>query len=701
MKNNFLVGIDSGGTFTDFVLVAGDDVAAVRKVPSNPANPVSAVLRGLHELSVAIGVGEDDLFRALRLIVHGTTVTTNAVLTRSGADTAVLTTKGFRDMLHIRLGIRDREHLYDSRTVAPEPLVPRYLRFGVEERVDKDGQVVVDLDDESVLGAVRAAVELGVTSIACAFIHSYKNSAHEERVQEIIRQHFPELDVSLSSFVSPSVRIYPRLSTTVLNAYTRPVLGSYFTRLERELQSRGFAGQLLVMQSNGGVAAPAQVERLSSATLLSGPAAGPTAGLTYGLREEAQNCVVIDMGGTSFDVSVVEEGKPLLVREAEIDKHLCALPMVGIHTIGAGGGSIAWVDQGGLLHVGPSSAGAIPGPACYGRGGTRATVTDADLVLGYVDPAYFLGGEMPLIRSAAEEALERSVAMPLGVDRQTAAVGVYDVVNLNMVAGIREVTVKRGIDPREFALIVAGGAGAIHAAPIALELGIDRIVVPSQASVLCALGMLVSDLRHDYVATFVTYLSNLDFTSLAASADRLKARGLDVITRENVLAEQVEYEITLDMRYRGQHREIGVVISNDVLEARDASTIRAAFEERHRVLFGYDDPQEEVEILLVRVACFASRKALRQTVIGGSSQAACRSSGNGIRPDPIGQRLAYQGEAHGFVETPVHRSAALLGQAVTIPGPAIVECPMTTALVIPEFALSSNVEGDFVMERVK
>ncbi|MBI4317075.1 MAG: hydantoinase/oxoprolinase family protein [Chloroflexi bacterium] len=701
MPSSYMVGIDSGGTFTDFVLVADERIVAARKVPSNPANPQSAVLQGLRELAAAIGMAENEFFSALRLVVHGTTVTTNAVLTRSGADTAVLTTKGFRDMLHIRLGIRDRERLYDLRTVAPEPLVPRYLRFGVEERTSKDGEVLVELNEQNVLNAARAAVEIGATSIACAFMHSYKNPKHEEQVLKLIREHFPELDVSLSSFVSPSVRIYPRLSTTVLNAYTRPVLGSYFTQLEGELQSRGFTGQLLVMQSNGGVAAPAQVERLSAATLLSGPAAGPTAGLTFGLREAAENCIVIDMGGTSFDVSVIEEGKPLLVREAEIDKLLCALPMVGIHTIGAGGGSIAWVDKGGLLHVGPASAGAVPGPACYGRGGTLATVTDADLVLGYLDDEYFLGGEMALNRAAAEDALERSVARPLGIDLKAAAVGVFDVVNLNMVAGIREVTVKRGLDPREFALVIAGGAGAIHAAPIALELGIDRVVVPSQSSVLCALGMLVSDLRHDYVTTFVNTLGNLGLAELVEKTEELKARGREVLLKENVAPEQIEYEVALDMRYRGQHREISVGVSPDMLATGNTTAIRAAFDARHRALFGWEDPREDVDVLLVRVACLASRKDLRQSVIGGASHTASQSSTDRSSPEALRHRVTYQGEAHGFIDTPVYRAEALLGKAVTIPGPAILECPLTTVLVTPEFVLSSNVDGDYVLERAK
>lgn len=701
VQSDFIVGIDSGGTFTDFVLAGSEGVVALRKVPSNPGEPIKAVLHGLHELASAVGREETDFFRALRLIVHGTTVTTNAVLTRGGAETAVLTTAGFRDLLQMRLGIRDRDRLYDSRQVAPEPLVPRYLRFGIRERISKDGDIVTALDEEAVLTAVRQAVALGVTSIACAYMHSYKNPVHEARTQEIIKTHFPNLDISLSSFVVPSVRLYPRLSTTVLNAYTRPVLGSYFTQLEQQLRSRDFQGQLLVMQSNGGVAGPSEVEKLSAATLLSGPAAGPIAGSTFGLREHMGNCIVMDMGGTSFDVSVIKEGRARLVREAEIEGFLCALPMVGIHTIGAGGGSLAWVDKGGLLRVGPASAGAVPGPACYGRGGVQAAVTDADLILGYIDPQYFLGGQMELDRSAAEKALDRSVAGVLAIDRNAAAVGVFDVVNLNMVAGIREITVKRGIDPREFALIVAGGAGSIHAASIALELGIDRVIIPSQASVFCALGMLISDLRHDYVLTFARTLKDLDFSELLRGIDRLKARGCEVLRAEGVPPEEIEHEITLDMRYRGQHHEIGVDISFDVMQKRDASALREAFEGQHHNLYGYDDPREEVEILVVRVACLATRKSLRQTVIGGVHHSGERSCGNESPAEPISSRLAYQGEGQGFVETPVYRSEAFMGRRVRIPGPAIVECPLTTVLVTPEFVLTSNADGDFLMERVR
>ncbi|HMR72026.1 MAG TPA: hydantoinase/oxoprolinase family protein, partial [Rubrivivax sp.] len=440
-------------------------------------------------------------------IVHGTTVTTNATLTSTGARTALLTTEGVRDALEMRRGIREAQ--YDNRYTNVVPLVPRARRLGIAGRIDRDGRELAPLD----LAAVRAAVQRwrddGVQAVAVCFMNAFANPAHEQAAAAIVRAEWPEAYLSVSTEVLPAIRFYDRVSTTALNAYVGPKLGHYLDRLVERLAGVGFGGLLLIMQSNGGVITPAAARAKAALTLLSGPSGGPGAGLHYVAALGRDRVITTDMGGTSFEASVAV-GMPLVKNDGEIARHRIALPMLDIHTIGAGGGSIGWLDDGGLLRMGPQSAGADPGPACYGRGGTLPTTTDANLVLGYLDPGYFAGGTMPLDVAAARRAIETHIARPMGLSIEQAAAGMYRVACNNMAQGVREVTIKRGFDPREFPLIPGGGAGPIHGCTICSELGIPLQVVPREASVLCAFGMLMGELRHDFVRTFVTRLDAID-----------------------------------------------------------------------------------------------------------------------------------------------------------------------------------------------
>ncbi len=444
----YRIGIDVGGTFTDFLMIDDAGKSSVFKTSSTPKDPSIGVLAGMREMADSLGVDLERFAGQVDLIVHGTTVTTNAVLTGNGVKTGLVTTDGFRDILEMRRGYR--EELYNNKLTPPPPLVPRDRRLAVKERIDAAGNVVLALDRPSLDAAVDALIAEQVEAIAICFMHSHANPAHEQMAKAVVQERLPDAYLTVSSDLLPQARLYERLSTAALNSYVGPILKRYLESLRANLARIGFKGVLLIMQSNGGVATPQSTAATAVMTLLSGPAGGPVAGLVFSGVQGYDQCITVDMGGTSFDASVVQRGVPLLRSEGWIARQRLALPMLDIHTIGAGGGSIGWIDDGGLLRMGPQSAGAQPGPACYGRGGQLPTCTDANLVLGYLEPDYFLGGRMKLDRDAARRAIATYVAGPLGLSVEQAAAGMFHVVNVNMAAGLREITVSRGIDPREY-----------------------------------------------------------------------------------------------------------------------------------------------------------------------------------------------------------------------------------------------------------
>ncbi|MFV2039536.1 MAG: hydantoinase/oxoprolinase family protein, partial [Acidimicrobiales bacterium] len=453
------LGVDVGGTFTDFFLWTEDGSVSTYKTLSTPADPSVGVLDGLQHIAEDQGIDLAEFAGRITTIVHGTTVTTNATLTRNGAKTGLLTTRGVRDALEMRRGVREEQ--YNNRLTNVVPLVPRYLRAPVTGRLDYKGVEVdgLDLDD------VRAATELfaneGVEAVAICFMNSFANQAHEQAAAEVVRAELPDAFLSVSSEVLPTIRFYNRVSTTVLNSYVGPILRDYLVSLTDKLAGIGFTGVLLIMQSNGGVALPGVSVTRPAATLLSGPAGGPKAAAAYTRAAGSDDCIVVDMGGTSFDASLVRSGEAAMYQESDVARLRIALPMLAIITIGAGGGSIGWIDEGGLLRMGPQSAGADPGPACYGRGGELPTCTDANVVLGYLDPAYFAGGTIALSADEARKAITARIGEPLGVQVEEAAAGMYRVINTNMAHGVREITVERGLDPRDFPMVVAGGAGSL------------------------------------------------------------------------------------------------------------------------------------------------------------------------------------------------------------------------------------------------
>lgn len=682
------IGIDVGGTFTDFV-VAGDGAQPrIFKTLSTPADPSIAVVEGLAQIAASLQppLSLAEFARTVDTIVHGTTVTTNATLTSTGARCGLLTTEGVRDALEMRRGVREEQ--YNNRYTNVRPLVPRSRRQGIPGRVDRGGVEVAPLD----LTAVREAIALfrreNVQAVAICFMNSFANPAHEQAAADLVRRELPGAYLSVSTQVLPSIRFYDRVSTTALNAYVGPKLEHYLEQLVQRLGGAGFQGLLLIMQSNGGVISPQAAREKAALTLLSGPAGGPGAGLFYAAAHGHDRCITTDMGGTSFEASVAV-GAPLVKNDGTIARHRIALPMLDIHTIGAGGGSIGWLDPGGMLRMGPQSAGADPGPACYGRGGQLPTTTDANVVLGYLDPEFFAGGQMKLDTAAARRAIEQHIAKPMGLTIEQAAAGMYRVACNNMAQGVREVTIKRGFDPREFPLIPGGGAGPIHGCLICSELEIPLLIVPREASVLCAFGMLMCDLRHDYVRTFVARLDGLDWARLATLVESMSSEGTRALAEERIPPARRRVELRLDCRYVKQYHEVSVPVPLDVIVQRDTAAIARAFHAEHLRLYGYALEAEgsPVEIINVRLqAIGATERPSYNADEGGGDAGAARK----------GQRSVYLAERDAFAPVPVydgHRMRS--GQRVT--GPALIE-QQTTAIVVSEnYDCVVDALGSFVL----
>ncbi len=685
---SYQIGIDVGGTFTDFVLLDEQRATRAHKVLSTPADPSLAVLRGLEELAQGCGESLRSFLPQVGRIVHGTTVTTNAVLTGRTARAGLLATQGFRDALAMRRGVRDS--FYDNKVAAPEPLVPRYLRLPVRGRIDHRGHELEPLVLDDVERALRVLQAEGVEAVAICLLHAWANPAHEEAAAELVGRRLPGAYLSVSSRVLPQLRYYERTSTTVLNAAVGPILQRYLDNLQRRLAEAGFDGVLRIMQSNGGVGSPGAVAALAASTLLSGPAAAPTAALAALRPHRARSFITVDMGGTSFDAALVVDGAPAITTAGTVNRFALALPSMDIATIGAGGGSIAWIDDG-LLKMGPQSAGADPGPACYGRGGTAPTCSDANLVLGYLSPDYFAGGAIALDPDAARAAIERAVAAPLGLDLVRAAFGMHQVMNVNMAAAIREISVQRGWDAREFPLVCAGGAGAIHAALIARELGMRRVLVPRNAAILCAAGMLDSDLKHDFVRSHAAPLDEGAAAPLAALADELAAQAHAALQAEAIAPARRRLAFALDLRYRGQYHEVSVAVEREQLRGGAWDAIADAFHRRHDQLYGYALREEATAIEMV---------SLRLAATGETDKPAAAEAphaGSDAAHALKGSRAVFQPERLAFADTPVYDGDRLrCGNRLA--GPAIVERVTTTVFVPAGFGLEVDALGGFWLE---
>jgi N-methylhydantoinase A len=650
------VGVDVGGTFTDLVVLA-DGELRFAKVPSTPADQSTGVMSAL-----AV-VGADA--RAVAAFAHGTTVATNALLERRGARTALLTTEGFRDVLEIAR--QARPALYDLRKPPPAPLVPRELRFTVRERVGPHGEIE-PLDEESLVDAVEAIGRADVDAVAVCFLFSFLDGAHERRARDVIRSTLPHVQVSLSSEVLPEFREYERFSTTTADAYLSPPLNGYLERLRERLESAGLP-RPLVMQSSGGVVELGAVAERASSYILSGPAAGVVGASFAAAASGHTNLLTFDMGGTSTDVALVVDGVVQTTTSSVVDGIPIKHPMVDVHTVSAGGGSIGWADAGGALRVGPQSAGAVPGPASYGRGGAHPTVTDANLFLGFLADGAELGGEIVLRRPFAETALA-SVASRLGMGVLEAALGVVRVAEVEMVKALRVISVERGFDPREFTLVAFGGAGGLHACRLAEELDVSTILVPRASGVLSALGLAISDLRRDYVRAFLGDLATVDRAAIEAVFGDLEqgaAADLDA----------PGFRRFADLRYLGQAFELTVA-------ADDLHDLPARFAEAHRRRYGFALADEPIQIVNLRLSATVAVAKPRL----GSPPAE--------EAEPPERRRAYVDEAWEDVD--VFRRG-VLSPGARIPGPGIVEFPEATCLVRSGWSATVEAAGALVLEQ--
>ncbi|MBW2057735.1 MAG: hydantoinase/oxoprolinase family protein [Deltaproteobacteria bacterium] len=677
MENTYRMGVDTGGTFTDLcVLDESSGRLAVTKVPSTPSNPALAVIAGIKKLIQSEGI----LPQRTRFLIHGTTVATNALLEHKGAKTALITTEGFEDVLHI--GRQNRPKLYDFRARRPEPIVPRNLRYGVAERILYTGEVLRPLDESGAAATVKEIKEKGVESVAVSLIHSYANPIHENTIKSIIARHFPEAYVTVSAEVLPEFREYERTSTICINAYVMPKVNDYVADLERQLRRMDIASDLYIMQSNGGVITAKTARRMSARTVLSGPAGGALTGVFISRSVGRPKVITIDMGGTSSDICLIEGGRPRLTTESDIGGYPIKLPMIDINTIGAGGGSIAWIDAGGGLQVGPRSAGADPGPVCYGRGGMEPTVTDANAVLGRINPSYLLGGEMELHLDEAREVLEEKIARPLGMGLQEAAEGIISVVNANMIRGIRRVSVEKGYDPREFTLVPFGGAGPMHGVELARALNMKEVVIPAYPGIASAFGMLSADVRHDFVQTHICRTEAVDVGLLVSIFKEMEGRALEQLKREGFSGSSVLLMRSADMRYVRQAYELSVPVKGGSLGPRDVSRVVERFHGLHEKAYGYARRRESVEFVNLRVVALGKLPELCLTE---------RTPPLRETAAPVDRRdVFFEGAA---VETPVYlRDDLVQGQEIS--GPAVIEQMDSTILVPPQYQAVADRYGN-------
>ena len=662
----FRVGVDIGGTFTDTVMIRDGEITRV-KVPSTPPAFHKGLLNGLDRLEQPLS--------DMDLLAHGTTVGTNAIVARAGARTGLVTTKGFRDVLVLRRG--DRADQFNLWWQPQAGLVPRPSRFEVDERVDYAGDVVRPLDEDGVRRVAAQIREQELEAVAVTLINSFVNPAHEQRIKEILSEELPGVYLSISSEILPEILEYERTATTTVNAYIGPVMDRYVAALEHELRDKGYGGDVVISTSAGGVATPEIVRQVPARTVESGPAAGVMAAAEICRLAGIDNVVTFDMGGTSLDVGLIHAGEVLRTNQYMVEWGTpVRFPCVDVKSIGAGGGSIAWIDKGGSLRVGPHSAGASPGPACYGQGGTDATVTDAELVLGRLEASAFLGGEMRVDPALAKDAVRSDVGEHFGWDAVEAASGIVRIAVNNMTESLRLATVDRGYDPREFSLFALGGAGPLFAAEVAREANVPQVIVPRHPGLTSALGLLMVDIRHDVSKSLMRTESQLDPALLNDEYRALERRAADTLAGEGVAPGDMLIERTADMRYYGQSASINIPVPSGELDAATLLTVVRSFHARHEQEYGYTMPADAAEPELA---------TLRVSGIGKADSFKLLPSGrSGALDDAlVGTRqIFFDGEFH---ETPIYDRDGL-APGVTFDGPAIVEQLDSTIVVLPGMA---------------
>lgn len=661
------IGVDSGGTFTDICLFDdATNAVAIWKVASTPDDPSRGITQSVREGIERVGARPQDV----GFLGHGTTVATNALIQNNGVPTGLITTDGFRDLLEI--GRQKRPHLYDLQADKPETLVARHLRLEVVERTRSDGSIETALDEEGFRKAVRTLKAAGVQSVAVCFLYSFLNSSHEEAAARILAEEFPTAFAAISHAIAPEFREFERLSTTVVNAYLGPLMRSYVSALKGKLADLGIKAAPQLTQSNGGVIGFDVAADLPVRTVLSGPSTGVVAAQALGRMTGIDNMITFDMGGTSSDVALLAAGKCRVVNEAVVHGYPLKAPMLDIHTVGAGGGSIAYVDSGGHLKVGPRSAGANPGPACYGLGNPEPTVTDANVLLQTQNPQFLLNGRMKIDQDLSRIAIQR-LADQLGMDAMQTASGILDIVTANMAKAIRVISVQRGHDPRDYTLVAFGGAGPVHAARLAAELGMKRILIPRTPGVLCALGLLMTDLRTNYSATKLQLLEAANPLTIDAIFGQLADQALAWFEREAIAAQSRQTECSVDMRFAGQNYEIAIAHPDGPVTPESLAAIRRDFLDAHRQLYCFADDAGAIELVTFRLAArgLVEKATFRPEPLEGPDASAAIA----------GHRPVWMEQVRDFVDTTLYNRDKLRPGNV-IAGPAIID-QMDTTTVVP------------------
>ena len=678
------LAVDIGGTFTDVVVFDEDKKSlALTKALSTPAELAKGVQEGITKTAIPL--------EAVSSLIHGSTVVVNAIIERTGAKTALVTTKGFRDVYEI--GRINRPESFNPRFRKHRPLVPREDIFEVSERMLADGSVRTPLDEQEARAVARIIREEGFQAAAVLFLHSYRAPEHEVRMCEILREADPNLFVSASHELSREYREYERTSTVAANAYVGPKVSQYLGDLERRLRGSGFAGNLMIMQSNGGLSDVELARRQCIQMMESGPAAGVVGTMALCETLDLEAAIAFDMGGTTAKASVIRRGEPSLSPDYFIGGYneglAVRIPVLDIVEVGTGGGSIGWLDEGGGLHVGPRSAGAEPGPASYGRGGTEPTVTDANVILGRLSPERFLGGEMRLNRNAAESALRERLAHPLGVNLERAASGMLQVATSAMANAVRHVTLERGLDPRDFTLVAYGGGGPLHASSVAKELSIRTIIIPQAPGHFSAVGMLMADFRRDYVQTLFARMDDLEMAELEDEFKKLEAEGRKALEASGIPRERIVFERAADMRYVGQEHAVAVRVPAAVGDETARAEIKKLFDDAHELRYSHSAPGESADIVSLRVSAIGRLGKPEFPRIPPGDPAPPPAARRGTRSVIF--------EASGALEAAVFDRTKLL-QGNMIPGPAIIEEAASTTVVEPGDTVTVNAYGHLVMQ---
>ncbi|WP_374650843.1 hydantoinase/oxoprolinase family protein [Dongia sp.] len=687
MRSKYRLGIDAGGTFTDFVLADRTGNVRLFKALSTPTDPTKAIENGLKLIAEEIGEDPSSIISNCDLCINGTTVGLNALIQHKGGKTGLICTAGHEDSIEIRLGHKEDGYRYDPEYPAAVMLVPRYLRRGIRERVISDGTVKMPMNEEDVRDACRLFLKEGVEAVAISFVWSVLDPAHERRAAELVREMMPGVNLTVGSELYPQIREYTRTSTAITNAYLAPILKRYVTAVDAYFRALGAKHPVRYFQSNGGLAIGQAMTDRSVYAINSGPASAPQAGLFVSAPFKKKNVITVDMGGTSFDITLTKDGLTNVNKNIDFLRYRIGVPMIQVETLGAGGGSIGWIDAMGILQVGPQSAGSDPGPACYGQGGAEPTVSDANLVLGYLNPDGLLGGRLPLDLEKARKAM-RKIADPLGISVERAAYGIYTIVNNNMVNGIRRVSVERGYDPRDFVLVGAGGATAAHITALAREMGIHTVILPKLASGLCAFGQIISDVKYNYMATAPLRLDNdKAYRRVNTLFREIEVEGVKHLKADGFKSAEIDVKRSLDMRYVGQVHECTVEIGNFEINARTIEQVKEAFHKRHEELYTYSERHNAVEVVNIESTLYGRVVKPKPPKL---------SKGATLPKALKGHRKAIFQASGKADKVPVY-DGSKLGAGAIVKGPAIIEEVTTTIVIEPSWSAKLDASGSYVI----